>query len=399
MPDPQRAVGVAAQQKDAISQTGERIARVSAGDRNIEQVIARMVALAERGLPLMFDRSTGQFAFTRKMQRDGRLGLSGVSLRYGAIVVLGARHLDEQAQRAIFGGSSAREFAGRLIDRLAPDSNLGDMALTMWAAAAVNHPELAQVIKLLQVRQGAACDAYTVEAAWVLAALTACRSYIAVDREIGQAYRRLLGASGVSGIFGHWTNGRSAPWPRRHVGCFADQVYPIQALARYARATGDEDALAAGRRCADQICALQGNAGQWWWHYDCRNGKVIEEYPVYSVHQDAMAPMALLDLMDAGGGDYSEAIRLGLDWMIRAAEVGRCLIDDGQAVIWRKVARTGPSKITRQIRAAASRVHPDLRLYWLNGMFEPRTIDYESRPYHLGWILHTWLGDASRKAG
>ena len=33
----------------------------------------------------------------------------------------------------------------------------------------------------------------------------------------------------------------------------------------------------------------------------------------------------------------------------------------------------------------------DLRLEFLDPMFPPRSQDWESRPYHLGWVLHAWL--------
>jgi len=373
----------------------DRISRVSAGDAEIEAVIRRMIDVARRGLPQMFLPGHRQFAFTRKRRPDGRVALHGTSLRYGAIAVLGARHLDDSAQREIFGGQTAGEFTARLIRSLTPQTNLGDIALVTWAAAELSHLDLPHAVARLQSRMGAACDCYTVEAAWVLSGLVAARTQLPVEREIEQARDRLLAiASHISGIFPHWTNPAAAPWTRRHVGCFADQVYPIQALARCARASGHQPSLAAAARCAEQICRLQGPAGQWWWHYDCRTGQVVEGYPVYTVHQDSMAPMALLDLHEAGGPAFDEAIRLGLSWMINATEVGRCLIDDDLALIWRKVTRNGPARLVRQVRAASSRLHPQLRLLWLNGFFRPATIDYEDRPYHLGWILHTWLTGA-----
>ena len=85
------------------------------------------------------------------------------------------------------------------------------------------------------------------------------------------------------------------------MGSFAAQVYPIQALARLHRSADDQEALAVANSVAAAICTAQGEAGQWWWHYDGRTGGVVEGYPVYSVHQHAMGPMALLDLAEAGG--------------------------------------------------------------------------------------------------
>src|SRR5205085_4135860 len=114
-----------------------------------------------------------------------------------------------------------------------------------------------------------------------------------------------------SPLFPHATGPGLLPWYRTHVACFADQVYPIQALARLYHSGNDADALAAAEECAARICELQGDGGQWWWHYDARTGRVIEGYPVYSVHQHAMAPMALLDLAEAGGSGRMADIARG----------------------------------------------------------------------------------------
>ena len=86
-------------------------------------------------------------------------------------------------------------------------------------------------------------------------------------------------------------------------------MYPIQALARLHRSADDPEALAVAGTVAGAICSAQGADGQWWWHYDSRTGAVVEGYPVYSVHQHAMGPMALLDLADAGGDGHLDAIR------------------------------------------------------------------------------------------
>ncbi len=377
----------------APAATSQRIRHIAAEDPQLQALITRMVGLASQGLPAMFRRDCGQFAYTRTRQPDGRITAEGTSLRYGAITALGARHLDEAAQRAIFGGDTAAAFVGGAIRSLPADVNLGDLALLTWAAAAMSLEELPIAIERLRRCNAATCDAYTVEAAWVVSALTAAHGQADVQDLLRDARDRLLTASSMrSGIFPHWTNPAAAPWYRRHVACFADQVYPIQALARYHHAMDHRPSLMAATRCADQICRLQGHHGQWWWHYDHRTGAVVEGYPVYSVHQDSMAPMALLDLTEAGGTGYERAIRLGLTWMQRAAEVNRCLIQDDTGVIWRKVTRTGPTRFARTVRAGASRIHPRIRVKGLNFFLPPTAIDYECRPYHLGWILDTWLG-------
>jgi hypothetical protein len=369
-----------------------RISRVVNDCPESESLIQQMLHLSVAGLPLMFRNDERTFCFTRKQDKQGLLTMQGVSLRYGAITVLGALYLDEPTQSTLFGGETAAEFTGRLIRQLNHQSNPGDIALVAWGAAELEHSDLPQVLQLLLERSRTSCEGYTVEAAWGLSALSAASRLVDVRKDAERECQRLLSIfSNDSGIFPHYTNLKAAPWYRSHVGCFADQVYPIQALARYSKVSGNELALKAASRCAEQICHLQGKDGQWWWHYDYRTGQVVEGYPVYSVHQDSMAPMALMDLYDAGGPDYAEAIRLGLSWMAGSPEVGRSLIDENNSVIWRKAARSDPRKLVRKLKAGACKWSRNSRLEGLGKIFPPNAIDYECRPYHLGWILHTWL--------
>jgi hypothetical protein len=46
--------------------------------------------------------------------------------------------------------------------------------------------------------------------------------------------------------------------------------------------------------------------------------------------------------------------------------------------------------LSRYLQAGASRLSPALRVPGLDLLFPPRAIDYEDRPYHLGWVLYAW---------
>jgi hypothetical protein len=369
-----------------------RIARIALGHTEVRSMIERMLKLSEQALPTMFRSDRHEFGFTMK-RRDHAKQLEGSSVRYGAIVLLGAGYLEEELQRQIFGGESAFEFCGRLIAAGQTITNAGDLALIAWAAAMLEHPKADVAFDRLQERLSTLSNAYTVEIAWALSALSAGQElHGGVKAQARVIQRRLIRAFNSRGdLFGRYVPVRRGV--RGHVGCFADQVYPIQALSRFHHAFGgDQESLDIAARVANKICSLQGPDGQWWWHYDVRTGQVVEGYPVYSVHQNSMAPMALLDLQEAGGPDHSQAIRRGVMWMGNAAEINQSLIDEEQLVIWRKVCRNDPKKLVRKLRAAASWIHPALRLRIFDLLFRPESIDFECRPYHLGWILHAWLG-------
>jgi hypothetical protein len=234
----------------------------------------------------------------------------------------------------------------------------------------------------------------TVDTAWMLTAAVASltvKHSTPLAAEIAQIAReRIIDTQGAEGIFPPGGPRSALSRVRAHVGCFADQVYPIHALARLSSLATDPGALAAANRAAGRICALQGNAGQWWWHYDARDGSVIEKYPVYSVHQHAMAPMALLDLATAGGDDHTDAVFRGLDWLRSHPEVEDELISDEHALIWRKVGRREPSKAARTIAAVTTSIHPGWHVSGIDSVFPANRIDRECRPYELGWLVYAW---------
>ena len=123
-------------------------------------------------------------------------------------------------------------------------------------------------------------------------------------------------------------------------------------------------------------------------------GQVVEPYPVYAVHQDGMAPMALYALQAAGGDAYPQAIARSVDWLINAPELRGSLVDGSAKVIWRKVARREPGKLSRSLQAGASRIHPGLRVPGTDTFLPRGALDYETRPYPMGWILYAWSAGA-----
>jgi hypothetical protein len=399
--------------------TTTRLAALRRDDPPLHTLAERLLTVAEAGLPAMRAKTPGDgvhaggdggaggddtFVFTRAAGPRA-LESRGTSTRYAAITVLGARLLPEPRQRAVFGGRTAEEFTGLLVERLPAVTNLGDAALITWAAADTGHPKLSDALDRLAALDADGGPRPTVEAAWTLSALTAARGAADVERRVTAARDRLLRSRAPgSPLFPHATGPGLVPAYRSHIACFADQTYPLQALARTHAtgrpAGGDPGALAAADARAARICALQGDGGQWWWHYDARTGTVVEGYPVYSVHQHAMAPTALFDLADAGGTDCAEAIRRGLRWMagppeLTAAGAAEPMIVEADGVTWRKVHRGDPKKAVRAARGLAARVSPRLRLTALDRLYRPTAVDRECRPYEFGWMLHAWLGGAA----
>jgi hypothetical protein len=93
---------------------------------------------------------------------------------------------------------------------------------------------------------------------------------------------------------------------------------------------------------------------------------------------------------EATGLEIRQPIEKSIQWMIKAPEISFSLIDEASSVIWRKVCRKEPNRLVRGLQAGATWIHPALRFPGTDLLFPPAGIDYESRPYHMGWILYSW---------
>jgi hypothetical protein len=387
-------------QATTIPGPAPRSARLRAAYPAAAGLVDRLVRLAVAGLPGM-QHPDGLYCHTRTFPTPGGPPgpPAGRSLRYTAIVLLGVRHLDANRERQALGGRTADQVCDALLRRLAGTESVGDAALAVWAAAALRHAGLPRALARLDELDRRPGARSTVDLAWLVSGLVAARSRLDVEARLAHARARLLGSRMAGGVlFPHVTGPGLQPGYRAHLACFADQAYPVQALARLHAAADDPAALAAAQACADRICAVQGAAGQWWWHYDARTGDVVEGYPVYTVHQHAMAPMALLDLADAGGARHDAAIARGLAWLADRPEYAGPMIHDEPGVTTRKVARRDPKKLVRGVRGASTGLRPGLRLGLLDRVFPPGAVDPECRPYELGWLLDCWLGGLDRTA-
>jgi hypothetical protein len=366
-----------------------RIARAAL--HGADDQVFRLLKAGQRGLPWAYDRRSGEFAQTvrRTAGPDGMTPRrEGTSLRYAAIAALGLARLDLGDQRAVLAGATAADLVRATGARAAEQLDPGAIALAAWAEAEVLGTAAPALFSRLEAEISSGRPLPTVDLSWLLTAAVVAggRSTLA-----GQATERLLAAQGAKGIFPHMSPASSQNRWRRHVGSFADQVYPIQALARMFRLSGDTAALDAAEATAQRLCELQGPAGQWWWHYDVRTGDVVERFPVYSVHQHAMAPMVLFDLADAGGADRTREIVAGLRWMDSHPEVDEEFILDRPGVIWRKVGRREPAKAARRLSAVTTAIRPGLHAPGLDRAFPADRVDHECRPYELGWLLYAWL--------
>jgi hypothetical protein len=345
----------------------------------------------------MFDESKQIFCFALR-RKDKALVREGISHRYTIMTLLGLLRLEKT------GGASPiaiRPALDALLSDLTWLDNIGDLGLLLWLSALAVPERTAELSRHLDIKTALrrfadAQKGQTMHLAWFLTGL----SYAASAQFSGRGawkdlatdtFRLLVKNQGAHGTFGRSTlRGSILNRAFCRIGTFADQVYPIYALAKFSSVFGDREALQRSLHCAQAICTAQGSLGQWWWHYDSANGKVSSRFPVYSVHQHAMAPMALFAIEQASGKDFTSWIFKGLRW-IQDNELSFNMEDASASVVWRCIT---PSRSRRMLSDAVAvltkRDDPETR----RGL----KVLFECRPYELGWLLYAFAAWNSKQS-
>ena len=355
----------------------------------ITRMVESLKSLAIEGLRSMFHPDKRLFCFKLKKTEQGMVR-EGVSHRYTMMTLMGLKRLEET-------GVSSPIAIAPVLDGLLKDlswmDNIGDLGVLLWLCAIVCPESIEDVerradVKTALTRFRQARERRTMELAWFLTGLchgalvrTAIPAY--VKPLATQTYQLLINNQGERGIFGHVGATRSiAGFLRGRVGSFADQVYPIYGISKFSQAFGDKLAVERALDCALTMCEAQGSLGQWWWHYDANNGRVAGRLPVFSVHQHAMGPMALLAVAEATDSDFTPWIYKSLQW-IRRNELAFDMEDFSANVVWRSVYHPTARRVLDTATALICQTEDRetrrrLKIMW------------ECRPYELGWFLYAF---------
>ncbi len=362
-------------------------------------LVETITATALQGLSRDYRHCPQEFHHTVRHDPQGRPRPYGYNLRYGAISQIGvsrwrAAHPAEPMPLP--------DLWQKAVARLGTIDDLGDAALWVWAWGEGGQDGadlfIDRLIRLWR-SQRQRCNA--VEFAWVLLACLAVherspahRARIeGVMREADAQLRPLFCASSRL-VCRHAREGWIEGLGRR-IACFADQVYPILAYSRYGTVFEDRQALDLAGRVVETLCQLQGPLGQWWWHYNTQTGRISEEYPVFSVHQEAMAPMALLAYDRATGQNHRALIDRGLAWLTGKNELQEDLVHPEEGIIWRDIEKREPYKASRIIRALSSAAGLTTLHRLTDKCCLGLRVNRECRPYELGWILYAWADSQS----
>ncbi len=339
-------------------------------------------AMALETLPTL-QYEDGLFCFDR--QEGGPL--RGVSPRYTLMVRLGM-------ERAACGRRSDAPLSPEVVEKvrakpeaLAP----GDIGLLLWSdlraghqaapktladlLAATAHPDVLPSLEGMEIGwigMGLA-EAAVAGLDGAEAALAGVLDHVLNDRR------------GRSGLYRHRLDDRF----RQELPNFATEIYTLLLLARVAALDLDPRARESAVALGTLLVELRRPDGGWPWLYDATRGRVIEPYEIYSVHQDAMAPMGFFELSEATGDPrWAAAAVEGFPYGFGANELDVSFYDDENRFAhrsirrrqpWAKLATAGNAVLERIVGATAP----------LPARLE---LNRTCRPYHLGWILEAWSG-------
>lgn len=347
--------------------------------------------MSVRGLVPMFVAEKQLFCYRLVRTPQGMVS-EGLSPRYTIMTLLGLRELERTGARTPFDTNAIYASFSQDMTWI---HGVGDLGLFLWLTAVFAPDQIDSLFQRSKLetaldRYTDAREARTMELAWFLtglshAALACPEKGFELKNLANKTYQLLENNQGKCGFFGHLSTRKSlAGFFRGRIGSFADQVYPIYAMSKFAVAFHLEAPSKSALRCAKAICEAQGELGQWWWLYDSKSGRVSSKYHVYSVHQQGMAPMALIAAEEATGESFQEPIYKGLRWIYGANELGEDMRDLSTNLIWRCIyPEQKYSKYRNAIRSLVGMPSAEFSAAELK-------ILYEDRPYELGWLLYAF---------
>jgi hypothetical protein len=171
---------------------------------------------------------------------------------------------------------------------------------------------------------------------------------------------------------------------------FGACTYFLRVVHEYGKWCNNSAAVARFRHGVHTILMAQGPTGEWPWLLSNRDGRPLDFYPVFSVHQNSMAMLFLLPALEEGVTQVEPAIVKSMSWLGGKNQLGLSMLRDSPFFIYRSFERKGIApRAERFLRAVL--VNVSKRRAHLVGN-EKLVVNRESRSYELGWILYVQSG-------
>ena len=260
-------------------------------------------------------------------------------------------------QRAVLDGRTADALGALVAERAVGDPDTGAVALAAWVSAEVRGVVDSVLLDDLATRLASGAALPTVDTSW---ALTAAVAALAVDASSpaaatvrSLARERLLGAQGPQGLPAR------LPRTRSGAGAPTSAASPTRSTrSRRSRVSPRRPATATGSRPpsgAPRGSASSRGPGQWWWHYDWRDGTVVEGIPSTPCTSTRWLRWPSSTWPRPAATDHARGRAAGCAGCDTHPEVLEELVSTAPRLVWRKVGRREPPKAARALSAAPPR--------------------------------------------
>lgn len=310
-------------------------------------------------------------------------------LRSSAVVLLGLTRADEVGLESEISIGSLR--TALLAATHGPEITAGDLGLAIWAESRADGSAVGELVGEIGTRIASKPARLPLEqVAWLVSGLTEARLRVGAEAELdsllGLVAEVILSRRLDSGFLSdahHRIGGGMSP--------IGGQFHALAALNRLAR-SGVEGSGATRDELRDALLALQRPDGGWPGVIDAKGGVAVASYPMLTVNQVAVAPMALRGTTgqpDQGDSLVVDPIAQGIAWATGQNALAFDLIHEQEARIDHAVLprrRLGP--LGRSVGKATTR----LGRKPTDPAPEDLILDPALTSEDMGWLLEAWAG-------
>lgn len=310
-------------------------------------------------------------------------------LRSSAVVLLGLTRADEVGLDTEISIGSLR--TALLNATHGGEITVGDLGLAIWAESRADGSAVGELAEEINGRIGGKSGKLPLEqVAWLASGLSEARLRVgpggALDTLLEQLARILLERALASGFLSdahHMFGGGMSP-----IGA---QFHGLAALNRLVRSEYPDSAPIRDRLLG-ALLDLQRDDGAWPGVIDAKGGTTVAPYPMLTVNQVAVGPMALGGSGEALTGQESfdwEPVKRAISWATGGNGLGFDLIHEEEARIDHAILprrRLGP--LGRSVGKATSR----LGRRPADPPPEDLILDPALTSEDMGWLLEAWAG-------
>jgi len=329
--------------------------------------------------------ASGLFRATARIEGVEDETEPATTLQAGIVVLLGLLRAEEAGTDQPFPTGALRT---RILGDLGGgDVSPGELGLALWAESRAGGDAISEIDGLIRRATVRGFERVPLEQlAWLASGLSESAVLTGEDTGLlgevsGDLTARIVPGTGLARDVHARRLGSAVP--------VSGQFHLLHALVQMVR-SGSEELRPVAAELAGALLALQRDDGAWPGLIDPVRAGAAVVYPVLTVTQLAVAPIALRSASELGlEGDFPDAIEAGMKWAGGANALGLRLVHEKDARIDRGILpRRKPGALGRGINSAARRIRgqaaePDPRQL---------IIDPASSSEDLGWVLEAWSG-------